>query len=58
MKFLLFDICSANLVDWHGTALCIVIQKSISEELLGSCKRTDVNAKDEEQYTKLHVAGT
>uniref|UniRef100_A0A3B1K3L3 non-specific serine/threonine protein kinase n=1 Tax=Astyanax mexicanus TaxID=7994 RepID=A0A3B1K3L3_ASTMX len=59
VKFLLLNNCSANLPDSRGsTPLHLAVEKrlkSVAEILLGR-KSTNVNAKDEDQYTPLHFA--
>ncbi|XP_066507255.1 receptor-interacting serine/threonine-protein kinase 4 [Hoplias malabaricus] len=59
VKFLLLNNCSANLPDSRGaTPLHVAAEKRLKSvaEILLSRKSTNVNAKDEDQYTALHFA--
>ncbi|XP_067289609.1 receptor-interacting serine/threonine-protein kinase 4 [Pseudorasbora parva] len=59
VKFLLLSNCNPNLPNAHGaTPLHLAAEKRLKgvSEILLSRKTTNVNAKDEDQYTALHFA--
>uniref|UniRef100_A0A9J7YUE5 non-specific serine/threonine protein kinase n=1 Tax=Cyprinus carpio carpio TaxID=630221 RepID=A0A9J7YUE5_CYPCA len=59
VKFLLLSNCNPNLPNIHGaTPLHLAAEKRLKgvSEILLSRKTTNVNAKDEDQYTPLHFA--